>query len=162
VIGATVNGERIEADHVVLATSLAPAQRLIRPAFGEHRWFQKMLSLPSMPAVTLQIELDEPALPEDHVVFSPKTLLATYAEQSRTTFRQTSGRLSINLARAEEYIDKAPEVILADVRQDLKRLGISIENKIQRYRVVTHPEDFTCWSPGTKDCGRRKPHRFPA
>ena len=39
--------------------------------------------------VTLQIELDEPALPEDHVVFSPKTVLASYAEQSRTTFRDS-------------------------------------------------------------------------
>lgn len=150
VVGVDVNGERITADHVVMATSLAPAQRLIRDSLSNHPWFNKMLRLPTMPAVTLQIELDQPALPEDHVVFSPKTLLATYAEQSRTTFRQTSGRLSINLAKPEVYIEKTPEVILGDVLHDLNRLGIHIENRIQRYRVVAHPEDFYLLEPGNE------------
>jgi 15-cis-phytoene desaturase len=148
VVGVYVNGEKIDADHVVLATSLAPAQRLIREALGDHPWFRKMLRLPSMPAVTLQIELDQPALPEDHVVFSPTTLLATYAEQSRTTFRDVPGRLSINLAKPEIYIAKAPEVILAEVLQDLNRLGIKIENRIRQYRVISHPEDFYLLEPG--------------
>jgi 15-cis-phytoene desaturase len=148
VVGVYVNGEKIAADHVVLATSLAPAQRLIREALGDHPWFRKMLRLPSMPAVTLQIELDQPALPKDHVVFSPNTLLVSYAEQSRTTFRDLPGRLSINLAKAEEYIDKAPETILSDVVQDLNRLGIDIENQIRQYRVINHPEDFYLLEPG--------------
>ncbi|MFO7661370.1 MAG: FAD-dependent oxidoreductase [Chloroflexota bacterium] len=148
VIGVYVNGEKIGADHVVLATSLAPAQRLVREALGDHPWFRKMLRLPSMPAVTLQIELDQPALPKDHVVFSPNTLLVSYAEQSRTTFRGVPGRLSINVAKAEKYIDKAPETILSDVIQDMNRLGIDIENSIRQYRVVTHPEDFYMLEPG--------------
>lgn len=148
VTGAYVNGERIAADHVILATSLVPAQNLIREALGEHPAFKKMLQLPSMPAVTLQIDLSQPALPEDHTVFSPTTVLASYAEQSRTTFRETSGRLSIDLAQPEKYINETPEVILAAVLADARRLGLDFEDNILQYRVVDHPHDFYLLGPG--------------
>ena len=58
-------GERIAAEHVVLAASLAPAQQLVRQALGGHPWFEPMLRLPSMPAVTIQLELDRPSMPLD-------------------------------------------------------------------------------------------------
>lgn len=148
VTGVVVNGETVRADHVILATALAPAQRLIRDAFGEHATFRDMLSLSSMPAVTLQIELDGPALPKDHVVFSPKTVWASYAEQSRTTFRDVPGRLSIDLAQPEKFVHMPPEEILAAALVDAKRLGIDIEGKIRDYRVISHPEDFYLLAPG--------------
>lgn len=148
VAGVVVNGERLGAAHVVLATALAPAQRLIRDALGEHKAFRKMLSLPTMPAVTLQIELEEPALPKDHVVFSPKTVLASYAEQSRTTFRGLPGRLSIDMAKPEHFLGMAPEAVLEAALTDAKRLGIDLAGKVRRYRVVSHPEDFYLLAPG--------------
>ncbi len=148
--GVYVNGELIEAAHVVLATSLGAAQPLIRDGLGDHPWFKKMLALPTMPAVTLQIELDEPALPEDHVVFSPKTVLASYAEQSRTTFRDVPGRLSIDMGQPEKFIGQPPETIYAAALADLKRVGIDIEGKVRRYRVVDHPQDFYLLSPGSE------------
>ncbi len=148
--GVYVNGELIEANHVVLATSLGAAQTLIRDGLGDHPWFKKMLSLPTMPAVTLQIELDEPALPEDHVVFSPKTVLASYSEQSRTTFRDVPGRLSIDMGQPEKFIGQPPETIFAAAMADLKRVGIDIEGKVRRYRVVDHPQDFYLLSPGSE------------
>jgi 15-cis-phytoene desaturase len=150
VIGVYVNGELIEADHVVLATSLAPAQRLLRQAFGDHPWFNPLQNLPTMPAVTLQIELEEPALAEDHVIFSPTTLLASYAEQSRTTFDELPGRLSIDLAKPEDFIDKQPQEILDAVLPDTNRLGMNIEDKIKQYRVVSHADDFYLVGPGNE------------
>jgi len=69
VSGVEIGGQRIDAEHVVLATSLAPAQQLLRPALGGHPWFQPMLRLPSMPAVTIQMELDQPSMPLDRVTF---------------------------------------------------------------------------------------------
>jgi len=123
---------------------------LIREALGDHPWFEKMLALPTMPAVTLQIELDEPALPEDHVVFSPKTVLASYAEQSRTTFRDAPGRLSIDLGQPEKFIGRPPEEIFAAAMADAQRVGLNIENNVRRYRVVDHPQDFYLLSPGSE------------
>ncbi len=148
VTGVYVNGERIAADHVVLATSLVPAQNLIREALGDHPAFEKMLKLPSMPAVTIQIDLTEPALPKDHTVFSPKTVWSSYAEQSRTTFSETSGRLSINLAQPERFINETPEAILEAVLADAQRLDIQLAGKIERFRVVRHPHDFYLLEPG--------------
>ena len=148
--GVYVNGQLIEANHVVLATSLGAAQTLIRQALGDHPWFEKMLTLPTMPAVTLQIELDEPALPEDHVVFSPNTILASYSEQSRTTFRDVPGRLSIDLGRPEEFIGRPPEEIFSAAMADARRVGLNIEGNVRRYRVVDHPQDFYLLSPGSE------------
>jgi len=148
--GVYVDGQLIEANHVVLATALGGAQPLIREALGDHPWFEKMLALPTMPAVTLQIELDEPALPEDHVVFSPRTVLASYAEQSRTTFRDTPGRLSIDLGQPEKFIGRPPEEIFAAAMADARRVGLNIEDNVRRYRVVDHPQDFYLLSPGAE------------
>ncbi len=146
--GVYVNGELIAAAHVVLATSLGAAQRLLRASLPDHPAFRKMMQLETMPAVTLQIELDEPALPKDHTVFSPTTVLASYAEQSRSTFRHAPGRLSIDLARPEEFLHQPPEAILAAVLADAKRLDLPIEGKVRRYRVVSHPEDFYLLAAG--------------
>lgn len=148
--GVYVNGELIEAAHVIVATSLGPAQRLLDEAFPAHPAFARMMRLATMPAVTLQIELSEPALPKDHTVFSPDTVLASYAEQSRTTFRGVPGRLSIDLGRPETFINQPPEAILAAVLADAKRLDLDIADKVRRYRVVSHPEDFYLLAPGAE------------
>jgi 15-cis-phytoene desaturase len=149
--GVYVNDELIAANHVIVATSLGPAKRLVGEAFGDHPAFRKMMRLETMPAVTLQIELDEPALPNDHTVFSPKTVLASYAEQSRSTFRGVApGRLSIDVGQPEKFVNESPETIMAAVLADAKRLGLDIEGKVRRYRVVSHPEDFYLLTTGVE------------
>jgi 15-cis-phytoene desaturase len=148
VIGVELGVERIGAEHVVLATSLGPAQRLLRPAFGGHPWFQPMLRLPSMPAVTLQMELDRPSMPMDRVTFGPGTVLASFAEQSRTTFRELPGRLSVILTPAERFLAMEPAEILGVTCRDAERLGVRVRDRLVRYRVIKLPEDFYSLSPG--------------
>ncbi|HEX9944257.1 MAG TPA: FAD-dependent oxidoreductase [Thermoanaerobaculia bacterium] len=148
VSGVEVAGERIAADHVVLATSLAPAQRLIRQALGGHPWFRAMLRLPSMPSVTIQIELDRPSMPIDRTTFGPGTVLASFAEQSRTTFRRSPGRLSVILTPPEPFLGMDPAEILEITCRDAERLGVRVRDRIVSYRVVKLPEDFYSLSPG--------------
>src|ERR1700709_156211 len=124
VSGVEVGGEWIGAEHVVVATSLAPAQQLLRPAFGGHPWFQPMLRLPSMPAVTIQMELDRPSMPLDRTTFGPGTVLASFAEQSRTTFRELPGRLSVILTPPERFLGMEPADILEVACRDAERLGV--------------------------------------
>lgn len=147
--GVEVEGERIEAEHVVLAASLMPAQQLLRPAFGNHPWFQPMLRLPSMPSVTIQMELDRPSMPIDRTTFGPGTVLASFAEQSRTTFRQLPGRLSIILTPPEPFLDMEPAEILEITCRDAERLGVRVRDRLVDYRVVKLPADFYSLSPGT-------------
>lgn len=150
VYGVYVDGELIEARHVVLATALAAAQRLIGDALADYSWFEPMLRLSTTPAVTLQIELDEPTLPTDHTMFSPHTVLASYAEQSRTTFRHVPGRLSVDVGQSERFIDADPETIFNAVMADARRLGLNVDGNVRRYRVVSHPADFYALVPGAE------------
>ncbi|QEC53918.1 hypothetical protein EDD80_10896 [Anseongella ginsenosidimutans] len=69
--GVVANGERMSSDHVVLATPLGATQRIIRQSTIDERLFQKLLALPTMPEINLQLELSESAWPVDRVVSLP-------------------------------------------------------------------------------------------
>jgi 15-cis-phytoene desaturase len=148
VTGVEVGQERILANHVVLAASLVPAQQLLRPAVGHHPWFQPMLRLPSMPSVTVQLLLDRPSMPIDRTTFGPGTVLASFAEQSRSTFRQTRGRLSVILTPPEPFLGMDPAQILEITCRDAERLGVRVRDRLLDYRVVKLPADFYSLSPG--------------
>jgi 15-cis-phytoene desaturase len=144
--GVQVNdGADYSCDYVVMAASLGPAQRIIRASSLETA-FSKLLSLPSMPEVNLQLELTRPAWPVDHTVFGVGTQLITFTEQSRTTFRNKTGRLSIILTPPDELIGMDDEDIYAVFTRDAPRLGIDV-GCVVNYRVVRHPADFYLLSP---------------
>ena len=148
--GVEVRDETVEAEHVVVATSLGPAQELVRNAFGEHESFAPLLRLPSMPAVTIQLELTQPAMPIDRTTFAPGTALASFAEQSRTTFPEARGRLSIILSPPERFLDLPSDEVLRMTCEGAERIGVALADKVARYRVVAHREDFYSLSPGTE------------
>jgi 15-cis-phytoene desaturase len=148
IVGVDVDGERIEARHVVLATSLVPAQKLIRESVGDNEWFGPMLSLPSMPSSTIQFELDEPITDVDRTTFGPGTSLGCFAEQSRTTFKHAPGRVSVILVPPEPFLDMDPEQVCEIAVRDAARVGIDLDGHITKYRVVTLPMDFYSLTPG--------------
>ncbi|HSE61109.1 MAG TPA: FAD-dependent oxidoreductase [Candidatus Saccharimonadales bacterium] len=137
------------ANTVVLATSLGPAQRIIRGSFT-HDWFTPMLALPSMPSVTFQMELTEPSLPVDRTTFGPLTCLSSFAEQSRTTFKGTTGRLSVILSPPEAFVHVPQDAILERVITDAEKLGMRLRGKILQYQKVVIPDDFYRLSPGSE------------
>ncbi|MBB2974359.1 FAD-dependent oxidoreductase [Mesorhizobium sp. RMAD-H1] len=159
VVGITVRDREITAKEVVLATSLAPAQELVRKAFGIQSWNEGMLSLKTMPSATLQLELERPALPVDRGTFGPGTSLSAFTEQSRTTFTHVPGRLSIILSQAELRLLQRPEEILEEVCRDAPRLGFELKNIVRDYRVVTLPHDFYSLTPGME--ALRPPQETP-
>ncbi|WP_337017007.1 NAD(P)/FAD-dependent oxidoreductase [Oceanobacillus massiliensis] len=142
------NGNSIQAEHVVLATTLHSAKQILASDFKDHPWFAPMLKLPVMPAVTFQLELTKRALPKDITTFGPGTALASFAEQSRTTFRHAHGRLSIILAEPEKFLDMEPEETLKIVLQDAKKLGMDLEKHLVNYRQINHHYDFHSLEPG--------------
>ncbi|MDB5186244.1 MAG: Carotene 7,8-desaturase, partial [Candidatus Saccharibacteria bacterium] len=137
----------IEAKRIVLATSLKSAQNLLRPLYANDEWFQPFLSLTSHSAVTFQIELDRPAMDVDRTTFAPTTPLASFAEQSRTTFRGSKGRLSVIFARPKEYIDKSSGQLLKEFLEHARVIGLDV-GEIIDYRKIAHPHDFYSLSPG--------------
>lgn len=91
-------------DYLVMAASLNPAHQIIRASSLDYA-FPELLSLPFMPEVNLQIEFARPAWPVDRTVFGVGTSLITFSEQSRTTFTNKPGRLSIILTPPERILD---------------------------------------------------------
>ncbi|WP_234402388.1 hydroxysqualene dehydroxylase [Oceanobacillus damuensis] len=144
----TEEGEQINGNHVVLATTLFSAKQILLPEFGDHSWFEPMFKLPVMPAVTFQMELTKRALPKDRTTFGPGTVLSSFSEQSRTTFRHAYGRLSIILSEPEQFLDMTPEQTLKIVLEDTKRLGMDLDDHVFDYRQINHHFDFHSLEPG--------------
>jgi 15-cis-phytoene desaturase len=154
VVGVEAGGKTYHADQVVLAAPLGGAKKLISDAFPPqspyYEHFEPMLRLPSMPSVTFQIELSRPSLPIDRTTFGPGTVMTSFAEQSRTTFRGSKGRLSIILANPEKYLDADPGAVLTDVRRDAGKLGVDLTDNIIDYHLVTIPDDFYSLASGSE------------
>jgi 15-cis-phytoene desaturase len=142
------DGHRFEADNTIVATTLYSAQQLVTPHFGQHEWFKPMLELTLMPAVSFQMELEEPALPMDITTFGPFTCWAGFAEQSRTTFKKSKGRLSLILSPPEKFLKMSPKDTLKVVLEEGKKIGIDLTGKVKDYRQVDHYYDFHNLEPG--------------
>jgi 15-cis-phytoene desaturase len=112
-----------------------------------------------MPSVNIQMELDRPSMPIDRVTFAPGTVLASFAEESRTTFRQSRGRFSVILTPPEPFLHMNDAQILEITCRDAERLGIHLKDRLIAYRVVRLPADFYELSPGTE--ALRPPQETP-
>jgi 15-cis-phytoene desaturase len=150
VTGVMVNGRAATADYVVLATSLAPAQRLLRPLADVYPWFAPMMQLQTMPSVTIQFELSRRCMPKDRTTFAPETCLASFAEQSGSTFKNSKGRLSVILTPPHEFLDLKKEIVEERVIKDLEAIGIFIRDTILDSRIVIEREDFYALVPGAE------------
>lgn len=157
VYGVCADGELYRAKKVILATPLKVAQELLQKDFNDHPKLQDMFSLPTMPAVTFQMELAHPAMPVDRTTFGPSTCLSSFAEQSRTTFRQTKGRLSVILSPPERFIKMPDSKILSIVKEDAVKLGIDLSDVLS-FRTIRLEDDF--YSLGTGNNKLRPPQNI--
>jgi 15-cis-phytoene desaturase len=148
------SGERLTAETVVLATALQGAQAILKKDFATHPNFANLFNLPSMPAITVQCELERPSTRQDRTTFGPGTALATFSEQSRTTFRHVPGRLSMILAAPDELITRSDEDLFHLTQREAPRIGLDLLKPVLDYRVIRHPADFYSFEPGTE---RKRP-----
>lgn len=132
----------IEADQVVVATSLGPAKRLIDSALPGHAWFSDMRRMESTPSVCFQAETDIPSTESDTATFTPGTEMGCLAEQSRTTFQNTNGRISVIMATPKTHLDSTTEELTETVIAEAQRVGIDLRGHIRRARKVAIDDDF--------------------
>jgi 15-cis-phytoene desaturase len=136
------DGQELRAESVVLASSLGTTQRLLAKGFGGADWCKRLQRLKMVPVATLHLELSRPALPVDRTTFGPATPLSAFAEQSRTTFNHTQGRLSIILSPPSRYQNRSVEQISKEAVIQLQRLGVDIADTLRDARKVVLPQDF--------------------
>lgn len=135
------NGKAIHANHVVLATDIGNAKKVV-DNLSNIPFIQNLLNVSTTSAITIQIELKNPIMNLDRATFAPHTVLASFTEESRTTFPTSNGRLSIILANPDNYLDKSDEEILQSILEDGKELGLNIKKDMIDYRVVRHAHKF--------------------
>lgn len=145
----TAAGERYTATTTVIATTLPAAKEILSPLRGR-RELENLFRLPCMSACTLQLELDRPSLKKDITCFGPGTDMVSFAEQSRTTFRGTKGRLSVILGHPAAYAKKDPQAILRDVIEQMCVLGVHLDGHILRFRKVAEGNDFYALTKGSQ------------
>ena len=85
--------------------------------------------MPTTSAITVQLELSKPMMPIDRTTFTTSTILASFNEESRSTFPNSKGRVSIILANP------------------LEKLNFFIKDILLDYRIIRHENKFYCFSP---------------
>ena len=84
----------------------------------------------------------------DRTTFTPKlNKIVSFSEESRTTFKKSSGRLSIILKSTKEINSLSDEEIIKRIIKELKSINIKIEKEILKYRIVRHIDKFYNFSP---------------
>lgn len=143
------NGQEHRAGQTVIASTLQDAKKILAPLKGRSE-LEKLYALPVMSACCLQLELDQPALEKDITVFGPGTDMVSFAEQSRTTFQTSKGRLSVILGNPKEYCKKSAEDILNVVITQMEELGIHLRGHVLDVRKTAEEDSFYSLAPGSQ------------
>ena len=145
----TKEGHAYYAPNIVIATPINAARNILMDLETREE-LNALFSLPAMSVTTLQIELNKPSLEKDITTFAPMTNLVSFAEQSRSTFRNKNGRLSIILGKSQEFCDYSAEELLKLVIKELKTVGIDISNSVIKCRKVSEKDEFYSLTPGSE------------
>jgi 15-cis-phytoene desaturase len=145
------DGQTLVADWVILATSLDTTQKLLKPHYADQSWCAKLLKLGGVPVVTMHVDMDRQAMPKDRTTFGPLTHIASFAEQSRTTFNGSKGRLSLIMSPPQSFIGHDANSLMEVVLGELKKLNIDISGTVRSYRKVLLPTDFYSLEVGNEE-----------
>ena len=96
------NGSSIHSHNTILATDIGNAKRIVQNLV-HIPFIQPFLKIPTTSAITVQLELKKPIQDFDRVTFAPNTILASFTEESHTTFPNSKGRISIILSNPDDY-----------------------------------------------------------
>lgn len=150
VIGvSTANGAEYYSKNVVVAAALNHAKTILSPLKNNEN-LNNFFALPTMSACSIQLELNSPALEKDITTFAPGTDMVSFAEQSRSTFRASKGRLSVILGNPKEYASKGTDEILKTVKTQMQQLGINLDDKIVNCKKVSEANAFYSLDKGNQ------------
>ena len=156
VVGVRAQSGEYWAGKTVIAADLNAAKKILSPLRNAPQ-LAKLFRLPCMSACTVQLELYHPALEKDITTFGPGTDMVSFAEQSRSTFRSSEGRLSVILGNAKKYADRPIEEIMPVVLSQMASLGVHLEDEVFEARKVCEKDEFYFLGKGSQ-CLRPRQH----
>ncbi len=135
------NGSSIHSHNTILATDIGNAKRIVQNLV-HIPFIQPFLKIPTTSAITVQLELKKPIQDFDRVTFAPNTILASFTEESHTTFPNSKGRISIILSNPDDYLQKNNQEIFQLVLKDFQKINLNIKKDVTDFRVVRHKDKF--------------------
>lgn len=141
VIGVNTENKKYYAKHIILATDIGNTKKIIKNI--NHPYINKILNIPTLSVITIQLELNKPTMKLDRTTFTPTlNTIVSFSEESRTTFKKSKGRLSIILKSSDNINKLNNSEIFNTVIKELKKIGLNIEKDIINYRIIRHIDKF--------------------
>lgn len=146
IFGVNTKDKKYYSDIVILATDIGNTKKIISNI--KHPYVNKLLEIPTLSEISIQLELNKPAMKLDRTTFTPTlNTIVSFSEESRTTFQNKDGRLSIIL-KSTDKITKLNDLDIFKITiKELKKIGLDIEKNIIDYRIVRHNNKFYHFSP---------------
>lgn len=146
IIGVKTNNENYYSKYVILATDIGNTKKIIKNI--KHPFINKILDIQTLSVITMQIELTKPSMKLDRTTFTPRlNTIVSFSEESRSTFPNSNGRISIILKSSDKINKLKNDEIYKIVINELKSIGLNIEKDILNYRIVRHKNKFYKFSP---------------
>lgn len=117
------DGQRISADIFVMALPSWIFAALIPDKLAEEEFFQNIRSLPTAPAIAVQLWFDRPVAANEDFVLVPRSDTPVYQEQGVTYRNQKGTRISITISPAEGHLNNSD--------QDLVDLALDSLRKVE-------------------------------
>ena len=150
----TRDGRTFEAQHVILATPVHDAKKIIPPAMQRDPLVAGVAKLESSPVINAHLWFDRPISPFTNLMFSPGTLLGVHADLGMgSPGYEWSGKSFIEacVAPADELIAQDDETVIAAVMDDLERLyPHATRAHLVKAKLVRVPKSVYRASPGAE------------
>ena len=114
IIGVKTKNKKYYSKNIILATDIGNTKKIIQNI--NHPFIKKILDIKTISVITVHIELNKPMMKIDRTTFTPNlNLIASFSEESRTTFKKSYGRLSIILKSTEYITNLDDENIIKEI-----------------------------------------------
>lgn len=161
----TRDGRVFEANHVVLATPVHDAKRLLPAEMLRDPLVHGVGKLASSPVINAHLWFDRPVSRYTNLMFSPGTLLAVHADlgQGSPGYGWTGKSfLEACIAPADDLITQDDETVIARVLEDLAKLyPLATRRHLVKAKLVRIPKSVYRAEPGAERMrpGSRTPVR---
>jgi 15-cis-phytoene desaturase len=161
----TRDGRVFEAEHVILATPVHDARKLLPETMLRDPRVAGVARLESSPVINAHLWFDRPVSPFTNLMFSPGTLLAVHADLGMVSpGYEWAGKSFIEacVAPADELIGCDDETVIARVMDDLGALyPLASRRHLVKAKLVRVPKSVYRASPGAERLrpGARTPVR---
>jgi 15-cis-phytoene desaturase len=133
---------------VVLPTPINTAQNLLRAAAPDHPWLEALLAIPTLSAVTVQLESGRPALATDHTNFSRPCCPAMPSSRIRRFGICPADCLRSFIRPTISSTASSPAPLAGRRYCEVPWPGLG--RAVRRCRIISHPHDFYALRPETE------------